>query len=128
MLKAGLMGLGWTAIRGLAAASNSPTRFVFHVSTTPLGLLNWLLDRGYARITAELEKRGFPSMLVRSSVRGSDTPNGDRASAVVKALQNVSDDVVIVGISNEGNFLPLVAAARPIRRVVYVNTCIPSPG
>jgi hypothetical protein len=128
LLKAGLMGLGWTAMRGLAAASNSPTRFVFHVSSTPFGLLDWLRDRGYAHVTAELEKRGFPSMLVHSSVRGSDTPNGDRASAVVKALQNVTDDVVIVGISNEGNFLPLVAAARPIRRVVYVNACIPRPG
>jgi len=67
-------------------------------------------------------------MLVHRSVRGSDTPNGDRASAVVKALQNVTNDVVIVGISNEGNYLPLVAAARPIRRVVYVNACIPRPG
>jgi hypothetical protein len=38
---------------------------------------------------------------VHSSVRGSDTPNGDRASAVVKALQNVTDDVVIVGIANK---------------------------
>jgi len=128
LLKAGLMGLGWTAMRGLAAASNSPTKFAFHVSSTPFGLLDWLRDRGYALITAELQKRGFPSMLVHSSVRGSDTPNGDRASAVVKALQNVTNDVVIVGISNEGNYLPLVAAARPIRRVVYVNACIPRPG
>ena len=74
LLKVGLMGLGWTAMRGLAAASNSPTRFVFHVSTTPLGLLDWLRDRGYAHITAELEKRGFPSMLVHSSVSG-NLPN-----------------------------------------------------
>ncbi|HET7886834.1 MAG TPA: alpha/beta fold hydrolase [Bradyrhizobium sp.] len=128
VLTGGLMSLGWTSMRGLAAASNSPTRFVFHVSSTPYGLLDWLRDRGYARITAELEKRGFPSMLVHSSVRGSDTPNGDRASAVVKALQNITDDVVIVGVSNEGNFLPLVAAARPIRRLVYINACIPRPG
>src|SRR5262249_53563284 len=61
----------------------------FHVSSTWGNLLDWLVDRGYAPITAELEKRGFPSMLVHSSVRGSDTPNEDRASAVVKALQNV---------------------------------------
>jgi hypothetical protein len=67
-------------------------------------------------------------MLVRSSVRGSDTPNEDRASAVVKALQNVTDNIVVVGISNQGNVLPLVAATRPIRRVVYVNAVIPRPG
>ena len=128
LLRAGLTGLAWTAIRGVAAASNTRTMFVFHVSSTWGGLLDWLVDRGYASITAELEKRGFPSMLVHSSVRGSDTPNEDRASAIVKALENVTDDVVIVGISNQGNFLPLVAAARPIRRVVYVNALIPRPG
>ncbi|MBV9531513.1 MAG: hypothetical protein JO283_10715 [Bradyrhizobium sp.] len=34
----------------------------------------------------------------------------------------------MVGISNQGNFLPLVAAARPIRRVVYVNALVPRAG
>ena len=80
LLSAGLAGLAWTATQGLAAASNTRTRFVFHVSSTWGDLFDWLVDRSYAPITAELEKRGFPSMLVRSSVRGSDTPNGDRAS------------------------------------------------
>jgi hypothetical protein len=126
-LAAGLTGMAWTATRGLAA-SGSATRFVFHVSSVAGGLLDWLIDRGYASIRAELEKRGFPSMLLHSSVAGSDTPNEDRARAVVEALQNVTDDVVIVGISNQGNFLPLVAAARPVRRVVYVNAVIPPPG
>src|SRR6516165_12181502 len=108
LLAAGLMGMARTATQGLAAASNTRTRFIFHVSSTWGDLFDWLVDRAYAPITAELEKRGFPSMLSHSSVRGSDTPNEDRASAVVKALQNVTDDVVIVGISNQGNFLPLV--------------------
>jgi esterase/lipase len=128
LLAAGLTGMAWTATRGLAAESNTRTRFVFHVSSTWGHLLDWLVDRGYAPIAAELEKRGFPSMLVHSSVRESDTPNEDRASAIVKALENVTDDVVIVGISNQGNFLPLVAAARAVRRVVYVNALIPRPG
>jgi Alpha/beta hydrolase family len=128
LLAAGLTGMAWTATQGLAAASNTRTRFVFHASSTWGDLLDWLVDRSYAPITAELEKRGFPSILIHSSVRGSDTPNEDRASAVVKALQNVTDDIVIVGISNQGNFLPLVAAARPIRRIVYVNAVIPRPG
>jgi len=128
LVTAGLTGLAWTAMRGVTAASNPATKFVFHVSGGANRLLDWLIDRSYAPITAELENRGFPSMLVHSSVKGSDTPNEDRASAVVKALQNVTDHVVIVGISNEGNFLPLVAAARPIKRVVYVNAVIPRPG
>jgi hypothetical protein len=128
LLAAGLTGIASMATPGLVAASNTRTSFVFHVSSTWGGLLDWLVDRGYAPVTAELEKRGFPSILVHSSVRGSDAPNEDRASAVVKALQNVTDHVVIVGISNQGNFLPLVAAARPIRRVVYVNALVPRPG
>ncbi len=128
LLAAGLTGLAWTATGGLAAASVTRTRFVFHVSSTWGDLFDWLVDRGYRPIMAELERRGFPPMLVHSSVRGSDTPNEDRASAIIDALKDVTDNVVIVGISNQGNFLPLVAAARPIRRVVYVNALIPRPG
>ncbi len=123
-LTAGLTGMAWMATQGVAAALNAPTRFVFHIS----GAVGGPVDKAYSPIVAELESRGFPSMLVHSSVQGSDTPNEDRASAVVKALQGVKDQVVIVGISNEGNFLPLVAAARPVRRLVYVNACIPLPG
>jgi hypothetical protein len=71
LLRAGLTGLAWSATQGLAAASNSATKFVFHVSSAAGGLLDWLVDwlvdRSYAPITAELEKRGFPSMLVHSS-------------------------------------------------------------
>lgn len=132
LLRAGLTGLAWTATQGLAAAPNTATRFVFHVSSHGSSiwgdLLDWMVDRSYRPIMAELEKRGFPSMLVSSSVKGSDTPNEDRASAIIKALEGVTDQVAIVGISNQGNFLPLVAAARPIRRVVYVNALIPLPG
>ena len=123
-VRVGLAGLACTAMHRLAAASSTPTRFVFHVS----GAAGGLVDVAYGPIIAELESRGFPSMLVHSSVKGSDTPNEDRASAVVKALHGVTDQVAIVGISNEGNFLPLVAAARPVRRIVYVNAVIPRPG
>ena len=120
-LTTGMTGL---AMHGLAAASDAPTKFVFHVS----GVAGGAVDKAYAPFIAALEKRGFPSMFVHSSVTGSDTPNEDRASAVVKALQGVTDQVAIFGISNEGNFLPLVAAARPVRRIVYVNAAIPRPG
>ena len=60
LLSAGLAGLAWTATQCLAAASNTRTRFVFHVSSTWGNLLDWLVDRSYAPIIAELEKRGFP--------------------------------------------------------------------
>ncbi len=127
-LTAGVTGMAWMATQGVAAALNSPTRFVYHVSGVAGSPVDKAVERAYAPIIAELDSRGFPTMLVHSAVHGSDTPNEDRASAVVKALQGVTDQVVIVGTSNEGNFLPLVAAARPVRRLVYVNALIPRPG
>lgn len=123
-LAAGLAGMACMATRSLAGALDSRTRFIFHVS----GVVGGAVDKAYKPIIGELEGRGFPTMLVHSSVKGSNTPNEDRASAVVKALQGVTDQLVIVGTSNEGNFLPLVAAARTVRRLVYVNAVIPHPG
>jgi hypothetical protein len=128
LLTAGLTGMAWMATQGVAAALNAPTRFVFRVSSVTGGPVDRALERAYAPVIGELENRGFPLMLVHSSVQGSDTPNEDRASAVIKALQGVTDQVVVVGTSNEGNFLPLIAAARTVRRVVYVNALIPRPG
>lgn len=123
-LKAGLTGLAWTATHGAADAFNLTTRFVIHVS----GPAGGPVDRSYAPLIAELEARGHTSMLIHSPVAGSNTPNQDRAAAIVEALQDVTDQVAIIGVSNEGNFLPLVAAARPVRRLVYVNALVPRPG
>src|SRR5215470_12562067 len=51
LLAVGLTGLAWSATRGLAAAPNSGTRFVFHVSSHGSSiwgdLLDWVFDRGY---------------------------------------------------------------------------------
>ena len=123
-LSTALTSLAWPIMHRLAAAPSPPTKFVFHVS----GAEGGPVDKSYAPFVAELERRGFPSMFVHSPVKGSNTPNEDRASAVVKALQGVTDQVAIFGVSNQGNYLPLVAAARPVRRVVYVNAVIPRPG
>src|SRR5262249_57611750 len=74
LLAAGVTGMAWTATRAVAAVSNTETRFVFHVSSGAGRLLNWLVNRSYAPITAELEKRGFPSMPVPPSFTGSHPP------------------------------------------------------
>ena len=71
---------------------------------------------------AELKKRGFPSMLLHSSVRGSDTPNEDRASAIVKALQGVTEQVVIVGISNPRELLA-VGCGGPTDQAGHLCQC-----
>jgi hypothetical protein len=76
----------------------------------------------------ELRKRGFPTTLVPTIYPNTTfTPNQTRAAAVVTALKEAKEPGVVFGISNEGNVLPLVAAAYPVRRLVYVNACIPQP-
>jgi hypothetical protein len=82
----------------------------------------------FGPLKAEFEKRGFPCKIVRSPRTKTKTPNQDRAKVMVEALKDVEGDIVLVGISNQGLFMPLVAAARPIRRIVMINAAIPRPG
>jgi pimeloyl-ACP methyl ester carboxylesterase len=82
---------------------------------------------GFGPLQAELEKRGFQCMIVLSPRTKTKTPNQDRAKIMVEALKDVKGDVVLAGISNQGLFMPLVAAARPIRRIVMINAVIPQP-
>jgi hypothetical protein len=83
---------------------------------------------GWGLLKAEFEKRGFLCKFVRSPNTETKTPNRDRAKVMVEALKNVECDIVFVGISNEGLFMPLVAAERPIRRIVMINAVVPWPG
>src|SRR5262249_14294725 len=83
---------------------------------------------GFGPLQAEFEKRGFLCKIVHSPNTKSKTPHQDRAKVMVEALKNVESDAVLVGISNQGLFMPLVAAERPIRRIVMINAVVPWPG
>lgn len=52
----------------------------------------------------------------------------DYADVVVRALAGVSTDVVLVGHSLAGHTVPLVAARRPVRALVYLCALLPVPG
>jgi hypothetical protein len=82
----------------------------------------------FGPMQAEFERRGFPCRYIRSPRRRTKTPHRDRAQVMVEGLRDVEGDVALLGISNQGLFLPLVAAARPVRRIVLVNACVPRPG
>ena len=108
--------------------------------------------REFGPLQAEFERRGFPCRIFRSArlrpfrsspklptkmrnrdgaeftVETTRTPNQDRAKFMIEALRDVEGDVALIGISNQGLFMPLVAAARPIRRIVMINAVIPHPG
>jgi pimeloyl-ACP methyl ester carboxylesterase len=52
----------------------------------------------------------------------------DYATVVESALAAVEDEVVLVGHSTGGQTIPLVAARRPVRELVYVCGTVPEPG
>ncbi|MGH2502247.1 MAG: hypothetical protein ACRDID_07000, partial [Ktedonobacterales bacterium] len=68
---------------------------------------------GFGLLQAEFERRGFPCRIILSPKAPTKTPNQDRAKAMIEALRDVEGDIALVGISNQGLFMPLVAAARP---------------
>ena len=82
----------------------------------------------FGPLKAEFESAAFLCKIVRSPRTKTKTPNQDRAKVMVEALKNVEGDIVLVGISNQGMFMPLVAAERPIRRIVMINAVVPTPG
>jgi pimeloyl-ACP methyl ester carboxylesterase len=50
------------------------------------------------------------------------------ADVVCAALADAGDDVILVGHSYAGNTIPLVAARRPVRHLVYLCAMIPAIG
>jgi hypothetical protein len=125
-------GLAGAQETGSAAAATQTTRpddpgkaritFVIHAYNGLVATLAW------GRLKTEFEKRGYSCMIVRSPKADTKTPNQDRAKVMLEALKNVQGEIVLVGISNEGLFMPLVAADRPIRRIVMLNAVVPTPG
>jgi pimeloyl-ACP methyl ester carboxylesterase len=126
LLAAGGAVLALAATRTVRAAASGPTaRFVIGVS----GPADGPAAKSWGTLTAEFEKRGFPTTFVSVvAPLTTFTANEMRAAQIVAALKGVDEPVVILGVSNEGAVLPLVAAARPVRRLVYVNATIPQPG
>lgn len=82
----------------------------------------------FGPLQSEFERRGIRCMIVRSARTRTKAPNRDRAQVMIEALAEVEGEVGLIGISNQGLFMPLVAAARPIKRIVFINAAVPRPG
>lgn len=50
------------------------------------------------------------------------------ADVVIASLARTDDDVVLVGHSLGGLTIPLVAARRPVKRMVFLSAVLPIPG
>lgn len=78
-------------------------------------------------VRPELESRGHQVIAMDLPCDDPAAGNIRYAEVVTEALEGAGD-VIVVGHSLAGLALPLVAAARPVKRLVFLNAFIPLPG
>ena len=83
----------------------------------------WCFDR----LVPELEQRGLHPLALDLPKEDASAGNIRNAEVICAALDG-HDDVILVGHSLAGLTIPLVAARRPLRRLVYLCSLIPQPG
>jgi hypothetical protein len=82
----------------------------------------------WEKLVPELERLGHRAVAVDLPCEDADLGALDYARVVVDALADVDDDVVAVGHSLAGLTIPLVAAQRPVARLVFLAAILPVPG
>ena len=79
-------------------------------------------------LVPELERHGHQTITPSLPVDEPAASGTRYAEAIAQFLEGAQDDVVLVGHSASGMFIPLVPVLRPIRRLVYLAALIPKPG
>ncbi len=82
----------------------------------------------WERLIPELERRGHDAIAVDLPCEDVEAGVSVYREAVLRALDGTGDDLVLVGHSLAGLTIPLVAAARPVRALVFLCALIPQPG
>jgi pimeloyl-ACP methyl ester carboxylesterase len=82
----------------------------------------------WEHLTPLLEKAGHDVVVMDLPLEDSSATFDIYAAVVCAAIADRDDDVVLVGHSYAGNTIPLVAARRPIRHLVYLCAMIPDIG
>jgi pimeloyl-ACP methyl ester carboxylesterase len=82
----------------------------------------------WERFTPELEALGHRVITLDLPIDDGSASFDDYADVVCAALSDVvGDDLILVGHSLAGQIVPLVAAQRPLRRLVYLSLCLRFP-
>jgi pimeloyl-ACP methyl ester carboxylesterase len=74
----------------------------------------------------ELEARGHPAT-VDLTLEDQSAGAAHFAEAVLEAFDRI-DDLILVGHSLAGLIIPLVAAQRPVKRLIFIHALLPRPG
>jgi pimeloyl-ACP methyl ester carboxylesterase len=79
-------------------------------------------------LVPELQKRGHRAVAPDMPISDPTCGNVDYAAIVIDALDDVDDDVVVVGHSQGGTTVPYVAAVREVAKMIYLASAVPLPG
>jgi pimeloyl-ACP methyl ester carboxylesterase len=82
----------------------------------------------WERLVPELEARGHGAIAVDLPCDDPEMGCAAYAERAAAALAGAGDDLVLVGHSMGGLTIPLVAAARPARLLVFLCALLPRPG
>jgi pimeloyl-ACP methyl ester carboxylesterase len=82
----------------------------------------------WERLIPELEARGHQAVAVDLPCEDPAAGTSEYADVVLGSLDDLGDELVVVGHSLGGLTAPLVAARRPTRRLVLLTPGIPKPG
>jgi pimeloyl-ACP methyl ester carboxylesterase len=79
-------------------------------------------------VVDELAARGFRAVAPDMPIEDPAAGAREWAQSVSDALGDTDDDVVAVAHSMGGMALPVLAAMRPVRRMVFLGAVVPVPG
>jgi pimeloyl-ACP methyl ester carboxylesterase len=82
----------------------------------------------WERLTPLLQRAGHAVVAMDLPIDDNSVSFDAYADVVCAALDGCNDDIVLVGHSYGGHTIPLVAARRPVRHLVYLCAYIPDIG
>jgi pimeloyl-ACP methyl ester carboxylesterase len=97
---------------------------------TVFGLIHgsWQAGWVWGPLTEELERLGHRAIAADMPCEDPDAGAADYAAVMVDALRDVKEDVVLLGHSLGGLSIPVVAAMRPVKTLVFMASGIPQIG
>jgi pimeloyl-ACP methyl ester carboxylesterase len=79
-------------------------------------------------LVPELEQRGHTAVAPDLPIENDAAAAREYAEVVLESMPADEDDVIVVGHSLGGLTIPLVAQARPVRRLVFLGAQVPAVG